>query len=619
MMQKQKLNLLFIWFIIFSTLQLSFGLRTTVSQIDLNNRLNIRDEVVAIPLIEAAENITDKLLIFFVDGMRYDRMLDANTPNMDALRANGTTFANFRSVLPSYSRVNYAAFTTGSSTNITNVYSNGYDKELAIPTFYDVISTTNRTLGVATGSIAWVLFLGKNADVITKIDYEYHATTGDEAIKDALLETIDENYSDIQLVTFGTVDGMGHEVGAASPEYIETIENVDSYIGEILDYYQSHSYLENTTIVLFSDHGMADIGGHGDDKDQQTHATLILAGKGIKNKGKIENDLVKINSVAPTILTMFGLPLTPTMNGKILYGTIDVTNKTKAQYEIQIAEIMKQQLEVSLDKIKLISKNSREVISNRISRLQRNITDAKIEYNLNSYETAFSIAKIAENDARFFISSLYYQLNAAMNLMRNLVILGIITIILFTIFFLNQRKIIEISSGEVFTKELILPEIISAFITLGFVVGMFLIFGFGYSATHFNSAPQALIPNLTAFGIIIVLGIFQPWLFTYLFGRKKYSEFTTFKDWNSRFLRTSIGTIAFLSLPVVGFMMFYISKWGPWPTWYLPKIGHLYAFMVIPVLSSIFYIVAIIFIIVLRKKEKSSITKEKLSMINNDQ
>ena len=603
-MQRRKFNLLLAWFILFTCLQLSFGITAAVTQFDLNNRLNIREDVDTIPLLDTTENITNKLLIFFVDGMRYDRMLDAETPNMDGIRTNGTTFSNFRSVLPSYSRVNYAAFSTGSSTNITDVFSNAYDKELKIPTFYDIISTTDTTLGVATGSQSWVLFLGRNADVVTKVEYSYHSTTGDEVIKDALLSSLSENYTDVQLVTFGTVDGTGHEYGAASGEYIEAIENVDSYIGEILEYYQNQDYLRDTTIILFSDHGMADEGGHGANEEQQTHATLVLSGKGIKNTGNIDSNLVGINSVAPTILAMFGLPMAPTMNGKVLFDTIDITDKSRTLYEIQSAEIITQQLAVSLEKIKLISKKSRVVLIEGINKLEENLTIASLEYNSNHFETAFDIAKEVEKNARFLLNALYFQFQAAINLMRTLIIISIFTIYLLILFVLNQKKIIQITDGGTFTKERLYPMTISVFSTLIIIVGMYLIFDFGYSATHFNSKAQALIPNMTALGIVVLLGIFFPWLLVYLFNRKKQTEFTKFKDWSKDFLHSSIGTIAALSLPVVGFFFYYIEKWGLWPNWRLPAIGYYYAFIVICNLSVLFYLVSILFIIINWRKEK---------------
>ena len=86
-MQKRKINLLLVWFVIVITLQVSFGIRALTTQFDLNNKHIIVGELEEVPQIDTPIAITDQVLIFFVDGMRYDKMLEANTPNMDALMA----------------------------------------------------------------------------------------------------------------------------------------------------------------------------------------------------------------------------------------------------------------------------------------------------------------------------------------------------------------------------------------------------------------------------------------------------------------------------------------------------------------------------------------------------
>ena len=128
---------------------------------------------------------------------------------------------------------------------------------------------------------------------------------------------------------------------------------------------------------------------------------------------------------------------------------------------------------------------------------------------------------------------------------------------------------------------------------------MFLIFDFDYSALQFNSAKEALIPNMTALGLVIILGIFLPWLTTYLFMRKKEEQIEGFKDWLPYFLKSSIGTIALISLPIFGFVMYYISRWGAYPNWNIPYIADYYGFMVITNLSSFIYVVVVIFFLIL--------------------
>lgn len=610
---QRKVNMLVIWFILIFTIQLAFGLRAITSQYDLNNSLNVKDDLISISLVDTPENITDQVLILFVDGMRYDRMLEVNTPNIDRLRANGTTFSNYYSIQPSYSRVNYAGFSTGSTTNITNVYANAYDKELEIPTFFDVIKTTNLTTGLVTGGAGWKVFLERSTDVLVKIETEYHGVDEDSLVRDAALASIQDNFTKIQMVTFIDVDGTGHKFGAASDEYAQAIMNADTYIGEILDLYDSLGQLENTTVIVFSDHGMLDVGGHGGTDEQEIHACLIMSGKGIKSTGIINDDLTRMNDVIPTMLAMLGLPLAPSMNGDVLFDIIATSSKTNAIYSIQKAEIMLQHLTISLAKMKLLSAKTKLKYTNLLPTVSSNITEAKSQFAATNYNGAVTASQLAEKNSRLLLSNLFFLYGSVEKLTRNLIMIGIFVIIILAIFLLIKSKIIEITHFDVFTKQLVIPEILGSVIALLVVVIMFVIGGFGYDSSQFNSVTQPLIPNLTAFFILLVLGIFLPWLFVYLRFRKEEDKPTTYKEWQKYFLRASVGSIAFLSVPAFAYVLYYISRYGPWPGWLLPNIAEYYGFMIIGVLSSIIYLAAFVLMLIIWLQSR----KQQISVQNN--
>jgi len=594
-MKRQNVNLLLIWFSIFLVIQLSFGFKALGSQYNLNNRLNIKDDVDPVPLIDTPEAITDQMLIMFVDGMRYDLMLEANTPNIDRLRNNGTTFSDFRSVLPSYSNVNYAAMATGSSTNITDVFANA-NNQIDIPTLYSELDPLGLTSGMVTSSGTWENFLGPYADIITKVDFEYHQPGADGLMRDAALITIENNFSQIQFVDFSDVDSIGHQFGAASEEYMEAIELVDGYIGEIIDLYATLGQLENTTVVVFSDHGMDDVGGHGSRADQQTHASLVFANKGMINKGSIESKKVGINSITPTLLAMAGVPLAPTMNGPIFYDHINSTDQTKAIYAIQHAEIMNQQLNASLNRIKLISRKSRVIYQNLIDAIDENITNSKTEYGLAQINESFDSSQQADKMARFVISNLFYQLNASLVLLRSLIIIGIFTIFIFSIFYKNQRKLIKISNGGVFKRDLLLPNIVGGLGSVAIAVIVMVSFRSGFGATHFNSVAQTVPPIITSFVLSGIAVFFLPWLVVYLTQRKGYPERKSFKDWRKSFIQSSIGSVFVATLPIIGYMLYYIVRYGPWPQWKIPLLADAYAYMIVGILGSILYIPALILI-----------------------
>jgi len=608
--QKRKVNLLLIWFIVIITLQLSFGIRALTTQFDLNNRHNIASELLEVPQIDTPTAITDQILILFVDGMRYDKMLEANTPNMDSLMANGTTFSNYRVILPSYSRVNYAAFSTGSTTNMTNVFANGYDDELELPTLYSLIDSNDLNKSLISDEGGWAKFLGKDSDVTVYVDTISHSLQEGLEVKDAALATIPGNFSNIQFIGFDDVDAAGHDFGAASSTYIQMIENTDSYIGEILDLYDSLGQLDNTTIVLFSDHGHEDIGGHGGETIAQTHGSFILAGKGVTNKGIISDKLTRTNFITPSLLAMLGIPLAPTMNGQVLFDFIDSTIQTKAIYAIQQAEIMKHQLEATISEFRILSNKAKLPYIAGIELVDDNITLAKGNYSITQYLSSYNLALSAEESARIYLSLLLIQLEALSELLRTLLIIGIITIISALIFYLNRRRIIEVAHQDVFSKDQLIPQLLGMLSAISICIIIAASFGFKFAATSFNSTNQTVPPILTAFFVSATLAIFIPWIAIYLLKRKS-NEFTTFKEWRKLFIKSSVGSIFFITLPIFGYVLYYIAQFGPWPSWILPPLSDTYAFWIIGIMPCILYILPLVLMLILwriGKKEKTTIS-----------
>lgn len=587
-------------------IQLSFGIRALTTQFDLNNKHNIASGLEEVPQIGTPTAITDQILILFVDGMRYDKMLEANTPNMDALMANGTTFSNYHSVLPSYSRVNYAAFSTGSTTNMTNVFANGYDEELEIPTLYSVIDSNDYNKSLIVDEGGWAKFLGKDADVAVFVDTISHSYEEGLDVKNAAIATVPGNFSNIQLIGFDDVDAVGHDFGATSTTYKQMIEITDSYIGEILDLYNSLGQLDNTTIVLFSDHGHEDIGGHGGEAFDQTNGCFILAGKGVTNKGVISDKLTRINSITPTLLTMLGIPLAPTMNGQVLPDFIDSSVQTKAIYAIQQAEIMNQQFVATINEFGILSSKAKLPYLAGSELVANNITLAKGNYSITQYLSSYNIALSSEKSARLYFSLLLIQMKSLSELFRTLLIIGIVTIVSASIFYLHRRIIIEVAHQEVFSKDQLLPQILGMLTAISFCILIAASFGFKFAATSFNSTNQTVPPILTAFFVSGTLAIFIPWLAIYLLKRKSV-KFRTFKEWKDMLLKSTIGSMFFITLPIFGYVVYYIAQFGPWPSWIIPPLADTYAFWIIGIMPCIMYIVPLVLMLILWRSERKKI------------
>jgi arylsulfatase A-like enzyme len=107
--------------------------------------------------------------------------------------------------------------------------------------------------------------------------------------------------------------------------YAENLAYADHAAGEFLDSLRRRGLLENTIVVVTSDHGESFgrwIGHQGPFLDQSLISVpLIISGPGI-GKGRRIEDLASHADLAPTLLDMAGLPPGAAMQGRSLRGLL---------------------------------------------------------------------------------------------------------------------------------------------------------------------------------------------------------------------------------------------------------------------------------------------------------
>ena len=80
----------------------------------------------------------------------------------------------------------------------------------------------------------------------------------DGHIMDAALAMFDAEQPDLFFITLVSVNIVAHLYGTNSPEIRESVEETDRQIGRLLENLESRGWLDDTLIVIASDHGMTD-------------------------------------------------------------------------------------------------------------------------------------------------------------------------------------------------------------------------------------------------------------------------------------------------------------------------------------------------------------------------
>ena len=130
-------------------------------------------------------------------------------------------------------------------------------------------------------------------------------------VKDALLPELKKQETDLVVLNFANGDMVGHT--GIYPAIIKAVETVDMCVGEVVKTARENNY----DVVIIADHGNADYAVNDDGSPNTAHSLnpvpCILVSDDYKT---IKNGILA--DVAPTILTVMGIPVPPEMTGKVL-------------------------------------------------------------------------------------------------------------------------------------------------------------------------------------------------------------------------------------------------------------------------------------------------------------
>ncbi|MEV0916920.1 alkaline phosphatase family protein [Streptomyces sp. NPDC049967] len=266
----------------------------------------------------------DKVLIVGMDGLRHDRIDAANAPHLKAMMAAGTyarslLYAN--PMAPTVSGAGWSTISTGvwpdkhgvKDNNFTGRRFDEYPGLLArlaqvkpaLSTYAAVDWPPLDTYGAITAGADATLVLPQ------------HDIPNDQKIADEAASLIRDQNPDVLFVYFGYTDQVGHESGTGD-RYLDAIAGQDVHLGKLWDAIKARpTYAsERWTVIVATDHGHVDAGGHGGSSIEERRTFILAQGPGIEAGGRpIDTRLVDI---VPTVFRQLGLSVDPSwgLDGK---------------------------------------------------------------------------------------------------------------------------------------------------------------------------------------------------------------------------------------------------------------------------------------------------------------
>ncbi|WP_329445022.1 alkaline phosphatase family protein [Streptomyces sp. NBC_01426] len=277
----------------------------------------------------AAETATtDKVLVIGLDGVVLDRVKVADAPHLNGLMAQGLTAKSTLYANPmaaTSSGPGWSSIATGVWPDKHGVKDNSFTGKnyTAHPDFLTRVENAKPALNTyAAADWEPITSTDQNGPIFSskvdkrlslKGDRDGYGSEDPKIAAAAAAELRDQN-PDAAFVYLGEVDHAGHTSGAASQEYLNAIARVDVLVGKLLTAVESRPTRdrENWKILVTTDHGHTDGGGHGGSTIAERGTFVIAKGAGIP-AGSVRND-VRLVDVAATALAQVGVSA-PALDG----------------------------------------------------------------------------------------------------------------------------------------------------------------------------------------------------------------------------------------------------------------------------------------------------------------
>jgi len=254
---------------------------------------------------------TEHLIIIGVDAMSPNGIINADTPVMDELMANGSYTLNARGVLPTSSSTNWASMVSGAGPEQHGITSNGWERdehtlpaviqgeERIFPTIFSVARKQRPEIEM--GAIyTW----GGFGRLIERSVLDYDTTqNNDELTVQKAIDYIKQKTPDFLFIHLDEVDHVGHSLGHKTSHFYDAVAHVDLQIGQIIQSTKDAGIYDKTTFIISADHGGIGF-GHGGETEDEIEIPFIIFGKGIKKNYLIKNQVYTYDNAATAALLM---------------------------------------------------------------------------------------------------------------------------------------------------------------------------------------------------------------------------------------------------------------------------------------------------------------------------
>ena len=273
---------------------------------------------------------TPKVLLIGLDGVRVDILAQANTPNIDALAEAGLfsdkAWTGEETVSgPGWSSMVIGVWADKHGVHNNDFTENAYDQYPDFLTRLEQVDPAFNTFAV----LDWPP-LGEQVDggplfseaIDVKVTFDgeemgYDVTDSLSVL--AAVEHLTNADPDAAFIYLGYIDIVGHDTSSLDPLYLAAIEAADVQVGQLVAAVRARASYQNEDwlILMSTDHGRSDNGGHGGQSLEERTIFYLANGSPVMENGQPDGPFIV--DIAVTALNHLGVAIDPTWG---LDGTV---------------------------------------------------------------------------------------------------------------------------------------------------------------------------------------------------------------------------------------------------------------------------------------------------------
>ena len=271
-----------------------------------------------------------KVLVIGLDGVRVDVMRSMRLPNIEALIANGV-LAEAQARMPTVSGPGWSSILTGVWSDKHGVKDNEFvgKNYAAYPDFLTRLERVDSAFSTF-ASVDWpplgsalsggpLVSDSVDVKVLINGDRLGYVEADRRAVSAAAYYLARED-PDAAFVYIGNTDEIAHQVGPLTPQFRAALQEADRHVGRLVDAIRSRpSYAREDWLILMStDHGHRDAGGHGGASAVELTSFFLASGPSVA-KGRPAQRF-EIVDVAVTALAHLGVAIDSAwqLDGKVV-------------------------------------------------------------------------------------------------------------------------------------------------------------------------------------------------------------------------------------------------------------------------------------------------------------